>query len=67
VSRTGKIPFAHGNILSTPGALVAVSASGNSLLDLLMRHLSGDWSEMSEHDGRENDLSLHEGLRILSS
>jgi hypothetical protein len=31
-----------------------------------MRHLSGDWSEMSGHDRRENDLSLHEGLRILS-
>jgi hypothetical protein len=67
VSRTRKVLFAPGNILATPGALAAVSASGDSLLDLLMRHLAGDWSEMSEHDRRENDLSLREGFRIVSS
>jgi len=61
VSRTSKALFAPGNILATPGVLAAVSASGDSLLDLLIRHLTGDWSEMSEHDRRENELSVERG------
>jgi hypothetical protein len=68
VSRTGKLLFSPGNILATPGALAAIADSpGDSLLDLLMRHLPGDWREMDEHDRRENELSLREGFRILSS
>lgn len=66
VSRTGKILFPPGSILATPGALQAIQASGDSLLDLLMRHLTGDWREMDEHDRRENELSVECGWRILS-
>lgn len=67
MSGTGKILFRPGHILATPGALAAISASGNLLFDLLMRHLTGDWSELDEHDRRENELSLQNGWRILSS
>lgn len=51
--------------MATPGALAAVNASGDSLLDLLMRHLTGDWEGMSEHDRRENESSVQHGWRIL--
>jgi hypothetical protein len=33
----------------------------------LARHSSGDWGELDAHDRRENELSLKQGWRILSS
>lgn len=67
MSRTGKILFRPGQVVATPGALDALKTSGDSLLDLLMRHLTGDWGEVDEHDRRENELSVREGFRILSA
>ena len=32
----------------------------------LSRHASGDWGEVDEHDRRENEVSLDQGLRLLS-
>lgn len=31
------------------------------------RHVQGDWGEVDQDDGRENDLSLKEGFRPLSA
>jgi len=67
VSRTAKVLFRPGQVLATPGALKATKASGDSPLDLLMRHLTGDWREMSEHDQKGNEFSVREGFRILSA
>ncbi len=68
MSKTGKFLFWPGNVLSTPGALRAIAESpGDSFTDLLVRHLTGDWSEMSADDRRENELSVREGFRVLSS
>lgn len=58
--------FSPGQIMATPGALEAFTASGESPLTFLERHLNGDWGELDEHDTRENELSLHHGWRILS-
>jgi len=33
----------------------------------LRRHASGGWCDLDEHDGRENELSLAQGFRILSA
>jgi hypothetical protein len=33
----------------------------------LARHAAGDWGELDEHDRRENELSLAQGLRLLSA
>jgi hypothetical protein len=33
----------------------------------LMRHLHGDWGELSAEDKAENEFSVKEGFRILSS
>jgi hypothetical protein len=33
----------------------------------LMRHMRGDWGDLCEEDKAENELSLREGFRILSS
>lgn len=51
-----------------------LSVSRNALhsvdrLDLLRgveRHASGDWGDVCEADREENELSLHEGFRLLS-
>jgi len=59
--------FQLGQLVATPGALEAIGASGDSLVGLLNRHVTGDWGDLDEHDKRENDLSLRHDLRILSA
>ena len=44
----------------------AFTASGQSPLEFLQRHLAGDWGELDENDVRENEVSLQRGWRILS-
>jgi hypothetical protein len=34
---------------------------------LLARHQDGDWGEVPPEDARENERSVREGLRVLSS
>ena len=34
---------------------------------LLARHVSGDWGEVPHEDARENELSVRQGFRIVSS
>jgi hypothetical protein len=59
--------FSPGRVVATPGVLEAFTASGQSPLDFLQRHLAGDWGKLDENDVRENELSLQHGWRILSS
>ncbi len=33
----------------------------------LMRHMRGDWGDVGDEDKAENELSLREGFRLLSS
>ncbi len=56
-----------GRIVSTPGALDALAAEGANALQLLKRHVSGDWGELGEDDKAENEFSLNKGFRILSA
>jgi len=44
------VKFRPGQIVATPGALDALSVSGENVLDYLERHLAGDWGELDEHD-----------------
>ena len=60
------IKFEPGQIVATPGALEALRASGGDPLVYLIRHITGDWGEVNEHDSFENELSLQNGWRILS-
>lgn len=59
--------FSLGQIVATPGALRALEISGEEPFHFLYRHASGDWGELDEEDTRENELSLREGLRLLSA
>lgn len=62
-----KALFSLGQIVATPGALSALGDEGIGSESLLKRHVTGDWGEMSEDNRRENELSIKEGLRILSA
>jgi hypothetical protein len=57
--------FELGRCLVTPAAQEAVSQV--RVLECLERHRSGDWGEVSDDDWAENELSLREGYRLLSS
>ena len=61
------VKFEPGQIVATPGALEVLRASGDDPLAYLVRHLSGDWGDLSEEDWRENELSLQNGWRLLSA
>ena len=57
--------FDLGQVVSTPGALNV--CSGDYLSECLARHASGDWGCVCADDAAENELSLKEGFRVLSS
>lgn len=59
---TAKFPL--GRTVITPSALEALT--GEDVQAALARHARGDWGELDEHDRQENELSLREGLRLLS-
>lgn len=56
-----------GQTYITPGAEEALMSAGQTAIEFLRRHMSGDWSELSDDDARENELSLREGFRVLSA
>jgi len=59
--------FSLGHVVITPGALQAFHTAGDRIVPFLLRHVSGDWGELDEHDRRENQFSLQKGLRLLSA
>lgn len=58
--------FTLGQTLITPGAEEALQLSGQTAIEFLRRHMSGDWGELSDEDRKENELSLEQGFRLLS-
>jgi hypothetical protein len=60
-------PFPLGRVVATPGALNLLEEAGEDPLCYLARHASGDWGEVNAHDRIENEQSLRQGWRILSS
>lgn len=59
--------FSPGHLLITPGAVAILHAAEISPISLLLRHVSGDWGEISDSDWRRNDHALEDGTRILSA
>lgn len=59
--------FKLGRILATPGALEIIADARVSIVDLLIKHLRGDWSELSDSDRQENEQAIVAGRRIVSS
>ena len=59
--------FATGQCYATPGALNEIERAGLSYVDLLARHVRGDWGDLSREDKAANDAAVHDGGRIFSS
>ena len=66
-TQTSVTRFALGQTFITPGAEEAIQIAGQTEIEFLRRHMSCDWSELSEDDIQENELSLKEGFRLLSA
>jgi len=59
--------FSLGRVVATPGALEALEAAQHDPIELLSRHISGDWGKLDEHDTEQNQLALEQGYRLLSA
>jgi hypothetical protein len=60
--------FEFGQVVATPGALKAIRSSGQSPIDFLRRHITGDWGEQLDgHDLKQNQIALREGGRLMSA
>jgi hypothetical protein len=59
--------FGVGQLVTTPGALAALEKTGQSPVEFLTRHATGDWGELPVEDRTENFLSVEHGFRVLSS
>src|SRR4051794_24071677 len=64
--------FNVGEIRATPAALAALRGIGAeaklTAVQLVVRHIFGDWGDLSEADKRENEYALNSGgARLLSA
>ena len=59
--------FELGQLVGTPGALRALQDAEQDPLEMLYRHVTGDWGELDDEDKKENEFSVEHGFRILSA
>jgi len=62
-----KALFHLGPIVATPGAIEDLERNGMTGLELLKRHVTGDWGDLCEEDKKANEAALITGARIFSS
>lgn len=58
--------FPLGQIVATPGALALLERQGFSAAALLARHSAADWGDVDAEDRALNELSLAQGMRLMS-
>jgi hypothetical protein len=59
--------FKLGRICATSAALEVIADAQISIVDLLIRHMRGDFGTLSEADRQRNEQAVLTGQRILSS
>lgn len=59
--------FKLGKTVITPNAVDAADKHGAGFLDLLLRHIRGDYSEMSTEDQEANLEAIKNGGRVFSA
>jgi hypothetical protein len=67
MTTTATPKFDCGVLLATPGASEAFEKNGQTPLEFLRRHISGDWGDLCEEDRQANDQALVDGSRLLSA
>jgi hypothetical protein len=63
---TGRALFPLGTVLATRGALSALRCCGFQPIDLLAKHVCGNWGDVVAEDSVANDLAVTGSMRILS-
>lgn len=58
--------FDPGQIVATPAALAACDADNVDPVQLIKRHIGGDWGLLSKHDLKANADAISYGARVLS-
>ena len=58
--------FPLGQVVATPGALIALVRTHQEIMELLDRHQRGDWGAVDSADSGGNDAAVRDGSRILS-
>ena len=59
--------FELGMVVATYGAISALEESGEEPKKFLELHQSGNWGQVCAEDWHENEVSLKQGFRLLSS
>ncbi len=59
--------FQLGQVVATPGAIVAIEFARSNALELIRRHVAGDWGDLGEEDKQANEFALVHGSRLLSA
>lgn len=59
--------FELGQLVVTPGAVEALKREKRHPVQLISRHVIGDWGTLPEEDVAENEFSLKNGYRLFSS
>lgn len=59
--------FPLGAVVATPGALGLLEEHAVEAIELLARHRSGDWGDLTPDDWAMNNRDLGEGERLFSS
>ena len=61
------VKFPPGRVVATPGAIELLDKNGMDGSSVLLRHLQGDWGDLDDADIKQNDFSLENKQRLLSS
>ena len=61
------LAFELGALTATAGAAQVAGAAGVRLVELVLRHLGGDWGEIDQQDKTANNFAVGSGGRIVSS
>jgi len=62
-----EILFALGEIRVSPGVRDALDESAQEPIEFLMRHVTGDWGQVTAPEKEENERALAGGRRIASA
>ena len=59
--------FPLGQVVATPGAIVALLEAEQTPHEFLARHLAADWGDLVEEDKQANERALRQGSRLFSA
>ncbi len=59
--------FEGGRVLATPKAMEAIEETELEIMDILARHLVGDWGDIDDEEKMLNDQAVEYGKRITSA